>query len=1174
MSAEGGSAPPPPLPAPGEGRGGLKKPLVLVVIAILIVAALAGGLYVILSAPPTPSGPQLASVQLTTTPKSTLNQTETVTISAVATDTNGVDRTSEVTWSWSASPSAAVNLTQILASRVTARGGNQTGTVTVTAQASLGSSQKSGTASLTVEAIAFNLVAQGQLASVGEPFSITVTVVKSSTGGVYTGYDGTIHFTSTDSVAFLPPNGPVLQGTRIFTDFQFGTSGVQTVTVTDTFASTVTGSVSVRADRRPAASFTNQSSPNDRRVVTFTSTSTDPDGDAITRYDWEFGDGSTQSISTASVSHTYTVTGTVPVNLTAFDTWGLPSAKNSTKYLISTPPVAFFQVNGSAAVGTNIRVYVNASKSTGSIQTYGWTWDDGSPMSDYTVPTAYHDYGPAFANKNVNITLNVTDVYGVWDTHKSQVLVTILPLPPVASFEITAKDNITFQVSVDGRNSTDPNGNIATFRWDWGDGNFTVKNYGPANQTATWTYAREGTYSITLTVTDSTALSNSQSKPISLFRPQLPPIPAFVVIKSGYRVDANASATTDPNGAADIATYNWTWGDGKQNEFTVPTASHTYPSTPALYAITLKVTDKEGHVGTTTRKVSIAATTFDYTFWDFFQVPYKDYWDFRGDKYGDLPIGVTCFNKTAALVYNKCAANALNPVPISQRTYYTTPPYTDWYPSPGSIRPGHTGNNPFIFAPYRFKVIAANVPGYNVSEPVFVPVLNYGGQLGPNSYLTFDWRFAYASKPMKDYIVATCGKFGFDDGFDTTSVVNLTMDLKTSGRLFGVDTSSIAKARTWWSTNADRDCTKMSPIEISWDAWFEAMGGNKQKTGKYDVANSCEWYYVDFMIQVNATVANDGTTNVKLWTMAYCQEILLTRWFYWGNTSYMAHWDDSTKARGWWGMELAWFEDMAFTGTLTTTDTDFSLNTVMQYHFQQEALPGPDGKVDKINDIPTWTWRPFLTDYTNDWNPSTHYISELDRYPTGTYLHSTPGSPFYGLQHAYDVAYVTWSPKAGEDWHFLFPKGNVIFYDPRTAAGANPTKPFTTDPTVARYIKIVSPLVYYSQRPAAFGDWDGSAMMWDIYGAATPPLGPDGSPGKYALDETTPGVAASRIVQPKIVFRNATAGAAGLVNPVKATGSGLGSSASGSVLAFGDGALVRIDRQATPLTVYVRRKSQ
>ena len=66
-------------------------------------------------------------------------------------------------------------------------------------------------------------------------------------------------------------------------------------------------------DPPPAASFTKSCSGS---TCTFTSTSTDPDG-TIVSFAWTGGNG--LSGTTASVSHTYTTSGTFAVNLTVVD---------------------------------------------------------------------------------------------------------------------------------------------------------------------------------------------------------------------------------------------------------------------------------------------------------------------------------------------------------------------------------------------------------------------------------------------------------------------------------------------------------------------------------------------------------------------------------------------------------------------------------------------------------------------------------------------------------------------------------------------------------------------------------------------------------------------------------------------------------------------------------------
>lgn len=77
----------------------------------------------------------------------------------------------------------------------------------------------------------------------GVPFSLTVTV-EDAYGNVVTGYVGTIHFSSTDSQAKLPANYTFTagdNGVHTFTGLVLRKTGYQSITVTDTRNSAMTG---------------------------------------------------------------------------------------------------------------------------------------------------------------------------------------------------------------------------------------------------------------------------------------------------------------------------------------------------------------------------------------------------------------------------------------------------------------------------------------------------------------------------------------------------------------------------------------------------------------------------------------------------------------------------------------------------------------------------------------------------------------------------------------------------------------------------------------------------------------------------------------------------------------------------------------------------------------------
>jgi PKD repeat protein len=67
-------------------------------------------------------------------------------------------------------------------------------------------------------------------------------------------------------------------------------------------------------------------------------------------------------------------------------------------------------------------------------------------------------------------------------------------LPPVASFTFSVSD---LTADFDGSDSTDDDGTIASYSWDFGDSTPNGSGVSPSH-----TYAAAGTYTVVLTVTD------------------------------------------------------------------------------------------------------------------------------------------------------------------------------------------------------------------------------------------------------------------------------------------------------------------------------------------------------------------------------------------------------------------------------------------------------------------------------------------------------------------------------------------------------------------------------------------------------------------------------------------------------------------------------------------------
>jgi PKD repeat protein len=102
----------------------------------------------------------------------------------------------------------------------------------------------------------------------------------------------------------------------------------------------------------------------------------------------------------------------------------------------------------------------------------------------------------------VNKLLNVQFIGGSATTNQ----------PPVARFTWTCV-GMTYphQCAFDGSTSTDDNG-VVTWKWTWGNGTGETKTV-PATKK---TFAAAGTYTVTLTVTDASGLTNSASQVVTV----------------------------------------------------------------------------------------------------------------------------------------------------------------------------------------------------------------------------------------------------------------------------------------------------------------------------------------------------------------------------------------------------------------------------------------------------------------------------------------------------------------------------------------------------------------------------------------------------------------------------------------------------------------------------------
>lgn len=252
-----------------------------------------------------------------------------------------------------------------------------------------------------------------------------------------------------------------------------------------------------------------------------------------------------------------------------------------------------------------LAVAFNASTSTGDISTYQWDFGDGSVASGVSASHTYTTAGSYIAKLTLTSKSGQTNSATVTVTASQTATPPPTPkTPPSAVISSSAAAGAApLAVNFDGSGSTASNATITSHAWSFGDGSSAT------GATASHTFASAGTFSTTLTVTDSNGLTATASTPVVVTAPvstNKAPIAAISATPiSGtvpLTVTFNSSGSKDSDGS--ISSYVWNFGDG--SSATGATATHTY-TTAASFTATLQVTDNQGAKGTASTSITAQA---------------------------------------------------------------------------------------------------------------------------------------------------------------------------------------------------------------------------------------------------------------------------------------------------------------------------------------------------------------------------------------------------------------------------------------------------------------------------------------------------------------------------------------------------------------------------------------
>ncbi len=343
-------------------------------------------------------------------------------------------------------------------------------------------------------------------------------------------------------------------------------------------------------------------------------------GDLI--YRWDYGDGESANNSEVrgtafqTVSHTYRTSldhETFTATLTVIDDCDGCEKEDSTTIRIlvgNSHPQAIVTTTPSGGPAP-LTVQFNASQSTdadGDTLTVDWHWDDGS--SDLNVPIngtsgdgiVRHTYTePGEYNPTATVKDGRTGE-SIWSS--PTIIVTSNQAPTAAFDVIPAIGESGVPMQFNASRSSDPDGDIAAYIWNFGDGSAPA-----SGSLVSHTYDRPNLagYTVTLTVTDDRGVTDLATKLVSVEAPEGNRSP-FAHISTGPRsgtapltLTLNGENSFDPDGDELAYTWSFTFAPPGSNvsqpddtrDGAVVTQTFTNPGT---YSVTLRVDDQRGGV--------------------------------------------------------------------------------------------------------------------------------------------------------------------------------------------------------------------------------------------------------------------------------------------------------------------------------------------------------------------------------------------------------------------------------------------------------------------------------------------------------------------------------------------------------------------------------------------------
>ncbi len=608
------------------------------------------------------------------------------------------------------------------------------------------------------------VVTYDPLVVIANETDVTLTVmVMDQNDVVFTGYLGTVGFTSTDDLATLPSpvtfTGPD-NGVVTVPGFMFGMPGTQTVTVTDQADSTITGSLDITVGGAAEATYL---------VLT---------------------DVSETCMNGAPETVTVTVMDQYDRVFAAYDGTVHFSSTDASATLPGDYPFVPATDNGAHTFTDGVTFNTDG--------TFELRCEDAA---DSTLFGTFEVFVTSVAQEIASFTVEGI-ASGEWTGNVSSVTVTALD----------QWDNLFDAYAGTIHFTTDATGTYQL------PSNYTFQLSDAGAVTLPGVHFDEpGTFSVTVADTVVTTATGSQTGIVVLERPV-----ATSLVVSGYPTEASAGSAI----SLTVTVYDqwdevFVWYDGtvtfsSSDGLAVLPGDYTFTAlddgvhvfdTIVLNTVgsqTVTVTDSsDSSLTDTTDPITVTEPReVQFTVYDMFAEPWGAFWDDpdwgRYSYYGDS-------------------------VMLTRGTYNTMvylPGFSISAPPP-KIYQG------IIMAPYRLAVDGSNMPELSISDPVFMPTLGTGtgagGQVQMDVYMQYldetwwadYWVATWGGDPDFD---AAYFPNSASDGYELGTIYSVTLNREAAELWLGLPVAG--DVSTWWSANHD---TYVS----GWQDWVDYEGNER-----------------------------------------------------------------------------------------------------------------------------------------------------------------------------------------------------------------------------------------------------------------------------------------------------------------------------------------------------------